>query len=155
MVWGGRGGTGNSAGEEFFCQVVGTSIKIKISMNCVQSVWIIVQEQWLVLVQEQWLQTKLLSSGGIDLWWGGIYWGDLCYSGEEGGGWANFWLVGGLPPVGKTLTKKTLLLKNCFNVLTYLLIFIWISNQQLLMFDMQQNALTFALLERLRKKTNN
>ena len=69
VVWGGRGGTGNSAGEEFFCRVVGTSIKIKISMNCVQSVWIIVQEQWLVLVQEQWLQTKLLSSGGIDLWW--------------------------------------------------------------------------------------
>ena len=77
VVWGGRGGTGNSAGEEFFCRVVGTSIKIKISMNCVQSIWIIVQEQWLVLVQEQWLQTKLLSSGGIDLWWGGggVYWG--------------------------------------------------------------------------------
>ena len=105
VVWGGRGGTGNSAGEANFCWVVGTSIKIKISMNCVQSIWIIVQEQWLVLVQEQWLQTKLLSRGGIDLWWGGVYWGGylLCRSRW---GWANFRLVGGLPPVGKTLTKK-------------------------------------------------
>ena len=106
VVWGGRGGTGNSAGEENFCWVVGTSIKIKISMNCVQSIWIIVQEQWLVLVQEQWLQTKLLSSGGDwPLMGGNLLGGSLLCRGRR---WGVGKLLAGrvAPPSRENADKK-------------------------------------------------
>ena len=75
------------------------------------------------MVQQQWLQlkTKFLVDynmkiiiyseneplvGGTKIWWGESLLGGI-FLGEGGGGWANFWLVGGesptSPPVGKTL----------------------------------------------------
>ena len=73
-----------------------SSIKIKINMTCVSKEHDIKTK----MEQEQWIQLKMLYLLGYNLkiviWWGGIniWWGESLL----GGKWANFRLVGGLPP---------------------------------------------------------
>ena len=98
------GGIINFSRGNFFYWVVrtwGVVILIKIKM---------VQEQWLLLKMTiiTWKFLFILGGGFFDFRWGGnknLVWREGIFPGG-GGGWSNFWLVGGdspIPPLGKTL----------------------------------------------------